>query len=60
MSKELTFHAALKQLGMTKAEFARHIGMKPGTVYRWTDENCPRYAMAYLELACDKQKTQSV
>jgi hypothetical protein len=40
----------LRKLGLSKAQLARELGKKPGTVYRWTDETVPRYVMAYLEL----------
>lgn len=40
----------LKRLGMKKVELARSLGMKPGTVYRWTDESCPEHVEAYLRL----------
>lgn len=42
--------ALLKQLGLRKVQLARELGIKPGTVYRWTDETCPRHVMAYLRL----------
>lgn len=40
---------ALQTLGMKKADLARALGVKAGTVYRWTDATVPRYATAYLE-----------
>ena len=40
----------LKRLGLKKVALARALGIKPGTVYRWTDETCPRHVRAYLEL----------
>lgn len=41
---------ALHELGWTKAELARRLGINPHTVTNWRDEP-PRYALAYLELA---------
>lgn len=40
----------LKRLGMRKATLARELGIKPGTVYRWTEDTCPKHVIAYLEL----------
>ncbi len=43
------FVQLLERSGITKAELARRIGVKPGSVTNWKD-NPPRYATAYLEL----------
>lgn len=38
----------LDDLGWTKAEFSRRLGLHQNTVYDWAE--VPRYAVAYLEL----------
>jgi ribosome-binding protein aMBF1 (putative translation factor) len=44
--------AALKSLGWSKAELARRLDVRPGTVTDWGDSP-PGYASAYLELALE-------
>lgn len=40
----------LKQLGWTKAELARRLGLQRTTVSGWGND-APQYALAYLDLA---------
>ncbi len=42
------FMDILDDLGWTKAEFSRRLGLHQNTVYDW--EEVPQYAVAYLEL----------
>lgn len=49
--EKITFESGLARLGMRKAEFARRTGMRPGTVYRWTEANTPAWVLAYLGIA---------
>lgn len=42
------FIDALQLAGMSKTELARVLGLKVGTVYRWTDDTVPQYVWAYL------------
>lgn len=43
---------ALKSLGWSKAELARRLGVRPGTVTDWAG-NPPQYALAYLAMALE-------
>lgn len=44
------FHAALKNLGWTKAELCRRLGLSKDAPRRWI-EGPPKYVVAYLDLA---------
>lgn len=44
----------LKELGWSKAELARRLGVFPSTVSKWGNgSGYPKYAEAYLELAVE-------
>lgn len=45
------FTAALRELGISQAEFGRHIGVGAGTVSRWKrDGDIPRIVELYVDL----------
>lgn len=45
----------LQGLGMSKAELAKELGLRPNTVYRWSVEKVPEYVWAYLRLKAGEQ-----
>lgn len=49
MEETLVFFELLEHAGITRAELARRLGLRPNTIYNWAN-NAPRYAAAYLEL----------
>jgi DNA-binding transcriptional regulator YdaS (Cro superfamily) len=55
------FRAALGQLRLSQVAFAATLGVHPVTVARWAGGALavPRYAAAYLELAIERQTTQT-
>lgn len=50
---------ALKSLGWSKAELARRLGVRAGTVSDWAS-NPPQYALAYLALALELKAARDV
>lgn len=52
------FKSLLDRAGITKAELARAIGVRPYTVSRWASaDSLPRYAMAFLQ---ERVKTRTL
>jgi len=43
------FTELLERAGITRAELARRLGLRPNSVYNWRSDP-PQYAVAYLEL----------
>lgn len=42
------FEVMLAKAGLKKTALAAVLGIKVGTIYRWTDETVPQYVWAYL------------
>lgn len=43
------FEVLLAKAGLKKTALAAALGLKVGTIYRWTDDTVPQYVWAYLE-----------
>lgn len=43
------FRKALDLAQMKKIDLAKKLGVRPGTVYRWTDDTVPQYAWVVLQ-----------
>jgi hypothetical protein len=50
-----TFKGRLKELGLTKAAFARKLGLSSNAVWAW-GEKPPTYAVVCLELLLEKNR----
>lgn len=53
----MEFKQALSRAGLSKSSFARLVGLKPRTVYRW--EEPPAWVLAYLELMAEVRELRA-
>ena len=51
MRDKFDINRALLELGWSRAELSRKLGIHKNTVSKWGNDNVPEYAIAYMELA---------